>query len=67
MKWSDGKVYSAKILSQHLAPCYVVTCPGKVTVKVNDEDQIFSSREKLPRKLANKLKVRMSSDRCGSN
>lgn len=57
VRWSDRKVYSAKVLSEHKAPCYVVSCPGNDTIKVNDEEQIFSTREKLPRKLVNKLKV----------
>lgn len=27
-KWADGKMYSAKILGQHVSPSYVVCMPG---------------------------------------
>ena len=71
VRWSDGKVYTARVLNQHKAPSYVVTCPQKVVVTVTDEDQIFSTREKLPQKLINKLKVMFISSivhvcHCGS-
>ncbi len=27
VKWSDGKIYLAEVLSTHYSPCYIVSAP----------------------------------------
>jgi hypothetical protein len=55
VRWSDGQTYPTTVLGQHSAPLYTVLCSSGVEVKSTDE-YIYSTREKLPRALQNKIK-----------
>ena len=37
-KWTDGKIYSAKVLGQHVAPSYVVSTVSQLLVVVTVAD-----------------------------
>ena len=77
-KWTDGEVYAATVLGQHVAPSYVVSntvfirarmlvftvlmadqicCEGGVRKTISDDQEIYSSHQKLPKKLFTKVQV----------
>jgi len=53
--WSDHHVYSAKFIGCHPSPIYTVQCEDGFVLQVGD-DQIYSLKEKLPRKVQMKVK-----------
>ncbi|CAI8013784.1 Lysine-specific demethylase 4A [Geodia barretti] len=55
VRWSDGQIYPTTVLGQHSAPLYTVLCSTGRKLQLTDE-YVYSTREKLPRGLQNKIK-----------
>ncbi|KAL5486400.1 hypothetical protein EMCRGX_G018870 [Ephydatia muelleri] len=56
VRWTDEQLYAAKFMGYHTTPQYTVSIAEGVVTTVSD-DRIYSTKEKLPRSVLNKIKT----------